>query len=326
MKYLKKAIKKGYIKMDRKKDLVSYYPHKKLRKYSNPEEQVQLQTYLNLIYQYHYPPERLRVSDKVKMGSSTREADVVVYHDDAAKDPFIVVECKRRKISDVVFREAIDQGFSYAAATNAEYVWATSGDKNASFEVWDDAIHERQKNKISRVPKFTELKDRKSNWYKFNSWLDKRPIFTDALLYTLVLLVFTAALSKLTMTYYTEIMDFLNPYINNFNWELNWLYNTIVFAASLLSLIFGGIFMRSHQFFNTPKIRKRANYFFMALILFLPAWYMGISVKDPKWWQESHLITEPVKEWIFLFPYIKSVPFTFFLVFILIWLMGRTKM
>jgi len=326
MKYLKRAIKKGYVKIDHKKDQISYFPHRKTRKFSNPEEKVQLETYLNLLFRYKYPVERLRVSEKVKMGSSTREADVVVFHDDAAKDPFIVVECKKQKVSAEVFRDAIDQGFSYAAATNAEYVWATSGDKNASFEVWEDAIKERQKNKISRIPRYTELRDKDSSWQKLNRWFDKHPIFTDALRYSIVLLVFTVALSKLTMTYYDEIMGFINPYIDQFDWELNWMYNTIVFAATLISLVFGGIFMRSHQFFNTPKIRKRANYIFMALILFLPAWYMGISVKDPSWWKETRLLTEPIKEWIFLFPYVKSIPFTFILIFVLIWLMGRTKM
>jgi len=324
MKNLKRAIRDGYVKLDKRNDKITYLPQGKTRKYGNPEELVQLETYLSLLYRYKYPVEHIRVSDRIKIGSSSREADVVVYHDTMAKDPYIVIECKKRKVSKQVLEEAIDQGFSYAAAVNAEYVWATSGDKNAYFEVWDDAIHERSKNRVSNVPRYRQTNN-SSFLARISRWLGRRPILTDTLVYAIVLLFFTGVLSKLVVTYYDELRQVVEPFIQGFGWELNWVYNTIVFAATLLSLFFGGIFMRSHQFFHTPKLQKRANYFFLALILFLPAWYMGVSVSEPQWWTESHFIREPVKEWIFFLPYLKAMPFTFVLMFLLISLLGRTS-
>ncbi|MFK7921596.1 MAG: type I restriction enzyme HsdR N-terminal domain-containing protein [Bacteroidia bacterium] len=156
MRLLQQAIKDRYVHLDEKNDTITYLPQGKSRKYSNPEEQVQLETYLDLIYHYGYPPEYLIVCDRMKIGSVTREADIVVYRDKACKDPLVIVECKKAKISDQVFSDAIDQGFSYAAATNAEYVWATSGDRDAYFRVMNDAIKERESNRIRRIPSYKE--------------------------------------------------------------------------------------------------------------------------------------------------------------------------
>ena len=324
MKNLKRAIRDGYVKLNKRDDIVTYLPQGKTRKYSNPEELVQLETYLTLLYRYKYPVNHIRVCDKVKIGSSSREADVVVYNDSQAKDPLITVECKKRKVSKKVFDEAIEQGFSYAAATNSEYVWATSGDKNAYFEVWDNSIKERRKNRIGGIPRFSQTQ-KNSPLQKFSKWLGRKPILTDTLLYSIVLLVCMGVLTKLLITYYDDLRKVIDPFINQFGWELNWVYNTLVFAATLLSLVFGGVFMRSHQFFNTPRLQKRASYSFLALILFLPSWYMGISMPDANWWTESHFFQEPIKEWIFFLPYLKGMPFTFILVFLLITLLGRTS-
>ena len=38
-------------------------------------------------------------------------ADIVVFHDDAKKNPYIVVECKKDKISEAEFSQAIEQAF-----------------------------------------------------------------------------------------------------------------------------------------------------------------------------------------------------------------------
>ena len=324
MKNLKRAIRDGYVKINKRKDTITYLPQGKTRKYSNPEELVQLETYLTLLYKYKYPVKQIRVSDRVKIGSSSREADVVVYNDEKGKDPFITVECKKKKVSKKVFNEAIEQGFSYAAATNSEYVWATSGDKNAYFEVWDDAIKERRKNRIGNIPRFRETKNN-STLRKFSKWLGRKPILTDTLLYSIVLLICMGVLTKLVITYYDDLRKVIEPIVSEFGWELNWVFNTLVFGATLLSLFFGGIFMRSHQFFNTPRLQKRASYIFLALILFLPAWYMGVNMPDPDWWSESHFIKEPIKEWVFFLPYLKAMPFTFILIALLITLLSRTS-
>ena len=205
MTLLKKGIKDRFIHIDKKKDKVTYLPQGLSRKLSNPEEQVQLDTYLDLIYNYGYPPEKLRVSQKVKIGSSTREADIVVFRDKACLDPFIIVECKKEKVSNRVFEEAVDQGFSYAAVTNAEFVWATSGDRDGMYRVMPDAIKERKRNRISRLPKHKESKGKGFSLRGMRSWLYRNPVMADTLsVCTGILLLFTGVAAKLSVEYQTQ--------------------------------------------------------------------------------------------------------------------------
>ena len=201
MTLVKKALKDRYVHINKKRDSITYLPQGKERRLSNPEEKIQLQTYLDLIYKYQYPPEKVRVCEKVKIGSSTREADIVVYRDYEGKDPFIIiVECKRKNVSKRTFQEAIDQGFSYAAVTNAHYVWATSGDKQAAFEVRHDAINERKSEIASGgFPTINQIKRKRfgSGLRRKWQWLVNHPIVTDTTIYTVVLILSTLVFSKL---------------------------------------------------------------------------------------------------------------------------------
>jgi type I restriction-modification system DNA methylase subunit len=69
------------------------------------------------------------------MGVELKEADIIVYSDDELKEPLIVVECKREDISELEFRRAVDQAFSYAVAEGAPYVWVTSRLKDEYYQV-----------------------------------------------------------------------------------------------------------------------------------------------------------------------------------------------
>lgn len=84
---------------------------------------------------YGYEPARIQQFVTVTMGASVKEADIVVYNDDKQLSPHIVVECKKQEVSELEFAQAIEQGFSYAVAEGAKYVWTTSGIKDAYFEV-----------------------------------------------------------------------------------------------------------------------------------------------------------------------------------------------
>ena len=95
---IRQAQRDRYLFLNKKLDKVSYLPQGKTRKLSNPEESVQLQAYLSLIYKFGYPAEQIRVCEHIKIGSSSREADIVVYEDAACKTPLIIVECKKPKI------------------------------------------------------------------------------------------------------------------------------------------------------------------------------------------------------------------------------------
>ncbi len=324
MKLLEKAIKDRNVVVDPKRTKVTYLPHLKERKLSNPEEQIQLQTYLDLIYKHQYPSHKIKVCEKVKIGSSTREADIVVYRDDDCKDPLIIVECKKKGVSKTVFQEAIDQGFSYAAVTTAEFVWATSGDKNAYFEVWRHAIHERKRNTLSRVPRHS-AKTRGFGYQvrKRLRWFIRHPIISDTLVYSMILLIATLIFSKLAVAYFQEIFDFTHSLWENHGMTYNWIYNAIVLASALISLVFGSLFMQSHRLFHFSPSRKKLAYMLIALVLFVPSWYIGVSNADPEWWTWQHYHKMKYQTVMYLWPYVKALPFQAIAIYALIWIMGR---
>lgn len=336
-----RAIKDRYIVVDKKRNTITYLPQGKTRKLSNPEEKVQLQTFVDLIYDYKYPPHKIRVSELVKMGSATKEADVVVYRDDDAKDPYIVVECKKAKVSDRVFEGAIDQGFSYAAVSNAEYVWATSGDKNAYFEVWHDSIHEREKNQIDRIPKHREKGSIGFNLRRKIRSFMRNPVLSDTVMFAIILIVVTVLLSKVAVEYHYEIKKatafFWDRADSKGDLRINWLYNIILAAATLLTLLFGWVFMRSHHLFSISSVRKRVSFIIIGLIIFLPAWYMGLDqerfadwvYKAQSWWDWMHIQNRLAdSNWpifVYLWPYIKALPFQLLAIMGLTWLLSRNK-
>lgn len=122
----------------------------KFRRLLNPEEPVQAEAFLKLIYDYYYLPQNISVNESVQMGSETKEADILVYNNKNNKI-LIVVECKEESINERQFQVAVDQAYSYAHAKAATYVWVTSGIKNEYFEIAKVAPVERIS--ISDIPK-----------------------------------------------------------------------------------------------------------------------------------------------------------------------------
>ncbi len=148
-----KGLELGLIRFSEDKEQVIYVFQNKKRKYSNPEEQVQVDIYLKLILQFGYPKERIKLFEPVKYGSNKGEADIIVYNDDMLLSPYIVVECKKTDIREAAFKEAVNQGFTYAVTLNAKYVWATSLLKNEAYEVLQDKPLERILNRIPQIPR-----------------------------------------------------------------------------------------------------------------------------------------------------------------------------
>lgn len=126
---------KKLISFDTDKKEITYINHRKPRKWSNPEEKVQAETFVKLVILYGYKPERIKHYVTVTMGASSKEADLIVYNDDNHQSPHIVVECKHQDVSELEFKQAVEQGFSYAVADGAKYVWTTSGIKNEYYQV-----------------------------------------------------------------------------------------------------------------------------------------------------------------------------------------------
>jgi type I restriction enzyme M protein len=129
------GIKAKFVRLEEGGKYITYLHEQKRRNYENPEEKVQADTFLRLVLTYKYPPERIRQFVPVQMGSETKEADIIVYNDDALKSPLIVAECKKPDVTEMEFRRAVDQAFSYAVAEGAKYVWGTSRLKNEYYEV-----------------------------------------------------------------------------------------------------------------------------------------------------------------------------------------------
>ncbi len=143
MSLIQEGIKKGLIKLDDEQKYITYINQNKKRNYSNHEEQVQAETFLKLVLTYGYDQKRIRLFVPVAMGSSTKEADIIVYNDDGHKSPHIVVECKKQEVSELEFTQAVEQGFSYAVAEGAKYVWITSGIKDEYYQVPTEKPKER---------------------------------------------------------------------------------------------------------------------------------------------------------------------------------------
>ena len=138
MNKIELGIQKKLISFNEDKTEIFYLHHNnKKRNYTNPEEQVQAETYVSLILDYNYRPKQIGLYVLVTMGASKKEADIVVYHDDEQTQPHILIECKKQEVSEAEFNQAVEQAYSYAYAmpNDVKYVWVTSGIKNEYFEV-----------------------------------------------------------------------------------------------------------------------------------------------------------------------------------------------
>jgi type I restriction enzyme M protein len=152
MNLIEKGIQKGLISLNEDQTFITYLHPNKKRNFNNPEEKVQADAYLTLILVYGYLFERVKLFVPVQMGSETKEADIVVYADDACEQTYILVECKKEEISEQQFTIAVDQAYSYAVAEGAKYVWTTSRIKNQYYEIPDKKPKSRIE--IPDVPQF----------------------------------------------------------------------------------------------------------------------------------------------------------------------------
>ena len=100
-----KGIQDKYIIINEGNSIIRYNcKNQTKRRLQNPEEFVQAETYLKLIYEYNYPATNISVNESVQIGSETREADILVYNDSHNKI-LIVVECKEENINDCIVNE-----------------------------------------------------------------------------------------------------------------------------------------------------------------------------------------------------------------------------
>ena len=137
MNLIQEGIDRGLIQFDDENKYITYVHQNKRRNYNKPEEQVQAESFLKLVLEYGYSPERIKQFVAVTMGADTKEADIIVYNDEQHHSAHIVVECKKEDVSEQEFQQAEKQAFSYAATgtVRAKYFWVTSRIKNTCFEI-----------------------------------------------------------------------------------------------------------------------------------------------------------------------------------------------
>ena len=149
---LSRGTKNELIRIDDENKTITYTVSGKKRKWNNPEEKIQAAAYCALILDYGYPQEQVSIYENVQIGTSNREADIVVYSDIEKSSPIIVVECKKANISNGEFETATNQAFSYAVAIGAKYVWITSGAKDQYHEVEEGKPKGRKE--VPDIPRF----------------------------------------------------------------------------------------------------------------------------------------------------------------------------
>lgn len=147
---IEQGISKGLIKFDEERKVITYIHQNKKRNYSNPEEQVQAETFLKIVLEYGYLVDQIQQFVSVKMGSDSKEADIIIYDDSKCEQAYIIVECKKKEISEMEFQEAIKQATSYAAAQGAKYIWVTSGIKDDYYQLPSERPH--VKSQITDIP------------------------------------------------------------------------------------------------------------------------------------------------------------------------------
>ena len=138
MSLIEEGIKQKLIRLSEDGKWVEFLKQDiKPRDYTKPEMQVQVEAYLKLILVYGYDECRIRQFVPVTMGSTKKEADIIVYEDDFCFNPSIVVECKKQDVSEAEFLQAIEQAASYAYALSGtvKYIWATSGIKDSYLQI-----------------------------------------------------------------------------------------------------------------------------------------------------------------------------------------------
>jgi len=96
-----------------------------------PEEYVRQQIERSLVKEYLYPKEVCKIEFTIKMGSSKKRADIVIfneYEETIQENARIIIECKNESVSPNNKKDGVDQLKSYmASCLNAELGFWTNG-------------------------------------------------------------------------------------------------------------------------------------------------------------------------------------------------------
>lgn len=176
MENIERAQKDGYIHItDDRKKITYIASDNHSENYNDPEEDVRAKFWAELIYEYDYPANRVKVEVTIPDRVPTDRADIVIFEDDDCKKPYAVVECKKDGVTDAEFLQAIEQGVGNATwvKLRAKYVVIIAGATRQVLDFTDDntGIFEREKNIIADLPK-AYGKPQEFRFYKGGEYTD----------------------------------------------------------------------------------------------------------------------------------------------------------
>jgi type I restriction enzyme M protein len=135
-----------------KEGRITYTKIGKSYNFQDPEEIVRASFYVKLIDKYKYPENRIDLEVEVPRRKPSDFADIVIYEDDARKQPYIVVECKKEGISQSEINQAIEQVFGNANSLRGKFAIMVAGSVEIAFDIAGFDPQERDKNIISDIP------------------------------------------------------------------------------------------------------------------------------------------------------------------------------
>ena len=143
---------KNYIQILNDGTTIHYIVPDKKYRFTNPEEKVRARYYVELIEWYQYHETRIDLEVAVPRRTQSDFADLVIFHDDAKKNPYVVVECKKDGISEAEFNQAIEQAFGNCNSLSGDYAAVIAGNTRRFFQVKNHNSLERTQNIIADFP------------------------------------------------------------------------------------------------------------------------------------------------------------------------------
>ena len=190
MLLIERAVKDGYaaITTDERGRKITYKASDiHSERYDDPEEQVRAEVWAELIYNYSYPANRVKVEVTIPNRLPTDRADIVVFADDECKRPYAVVECKKDGVTDAEFNQAIEQGVGNATwvKLRANYVLIVAGTTRRVLDVSDKyGVMERENNIVADLPK-AYGQPQEFRFHKGDKNNDIRPVSRETLITTI---------------------------------------------------------------------------------------------------------------------------------------------
>ncbi len=150
--FIQIGMQKGYIRLLHEGTRIHYIAPDKKYRFTDPEEQVRASYYVEIIERYQYFETRIDLEVEVPRRRPSDYADLVIFRDDAKQISYIVVECKKDKISRTEFNQAIEQAFGNCNSLFGHYAGVIAGNTRRFFDVKDYPPLERSENVISDFP------------------------------------------------------------------------------------------------------------------------------------------------------------------------------